>query len=622
MTDLPMTMALARGLHLAATVSLLGSAGFVLFIMPAAGADVLRGRLAWLQFISGLVAVVAGVVWFTLQSAAIAGAATLPDLYDAVPVVALHTRYGRVLLARLGLLVVATLLAYPRAWGGWVRAALILLLSAIAVSLQGLIGHAGATEGAVGDGLVLSEALHLLGAGLWLGALLPLGLSLFALPAAQAALVCERFTPIGLGCVVVLGGTGFAQGVELIGGVAALFGTAYGHFALLKIGLFVVALVLAALNRLWLADRLALGAGSARRHLVVSVGVETLVGLAIVGAAAFMASSPPAAHVAPVWPFPWRLSLVAVREDAALRWEVVVSLVLIAGALALLVAALAWRRLRLAAVAVLAALVVVRGPSLRLLTVEAFPTSFQRSPTGFSAASIVRGQALYGPNCASCHGAGGVGDGPAAAGLRIRPADLTMPHLWEHSDGEMVWWLGHGIDDPEGGVAMPGFGAALPAEDLWALIDYVRAHNAGAALQQDTALQVPVRAPGFAVACDGVDAASMADLRGRAVHVVTDGSGRDWAPVPPQAGVPIVTLSLRGVAAAGGCEAADPAAWGAYAVLAGGAPGAEFLVDQNGWLRAAAAGGWGSRGALIAAMLGICTNPVPSSSGGEHEHHH
>ena len=78
----------------------------------------------------------------------------------------------------------------------------------------------------------------------------------------------------------------------------------------------------------------------------------------------------------------------------------------------------------------------LRGPSLKLLTVEAYPTSFQTSPTDFSAASIARGQALYraelrllamGPN--------GQGNGPAAAGLRIKPADLTMPHLWEHSDG-------------------------------------------------------------------------------------------------------------------------------------------------------------------------------------------
>lgn len=304
MADLPTVMALTRALHLAATLSLLGSTGFILWILPAAAeaSDRLRVRLIRVMWISGMVAILAGTAWFMLQSAAIAGADDLSDLRDALPVVALHTRYGNVVLARLGLLFAATELAVfmPRAR---VRFYLIVLLAVGAVSLQGLIGHAGATEGAIGDGLVASEALHLVAAGIWLGALLPLGITLLALPTAQAASVCERFTPIGLACVLVLAGTGLAQGLELIGSLLALLGTTYGHFAILKITLFLVALVLAALNCLWLTDRLAAGAETARRHLVVSIGFETVVGLAIINAAAFMASSPPAAHTAPVWPF-------------------------------------------------------------------------------------------------------------------------------------------------------------------------------------------------------------------------------------------------------------------------------------------------------------------------------
>ncbi len=76
------------------------------------------------------------------------------------------------------------------------------------------------------------------------------------------------------------------------------------------------------------------------------------------------------------------------------------------------------------------AIIAWRGPSLSLLTVEAYPTSFQTSPTGFSAASIALGQALFMQNCVSCHGPEGEGNGPAAAGLRIKPADLTQPHVF------------------------------------------------------------------------------------------------------------------------------------------------------------------------------------------------
>lgn len=626
-------MAITRALHLAASLSLLGTVGFIAWILPAVPVvpDALRRRLTRLWWMSGLLALLAGVVWFNLQAAAIAGADTFADLRDALPVVAEHTRYGNVLMTRLGLLTVATLLPLLMGPSRWTALYPTLILSAVALSLEGLIGHAGATAGAIGDGLVLSESLHLLAAGIWLGALLPLLISLRDLTPAQAAAVCERFSPIGLACVLVLAGTGFVQGLELIGSLPALFGTTYGQIAVLKITLFLLALALAAYNRLWLTDRLTAGIGGARQRLQASVFVETCFGLAIVTAAAFMASSPPAAHTTPVWPFPWQFSLVTVNEDPEFRSEVIISLVSIGVAVALLAGALAWRRFRLPALALLAAVVAWRGPSFSLLTVEAYPTSFQTSPTGFSAASIVRGQTLFAHNCVSCHGSSGAGNGPAAAGMRIKPADLTMPHLWEHTDGEMFWWLTHGIDDPEGhGLVMPGFGGTLSADDRWALIDYVRAHNAGVALQQDNELEIPVHAPAFAVTCAGVAASTTADLRGRAVHVVTAAAAD--TPVPPQAGISTINLVIKdGVPPApGACAAADPTAWGAYAVLADLPPddlsGTEFLVDPNGWLRAVhhpgTESGWPKGNDLVAAIQSICTNPIKASSGDLHGHHH
>jgi putative copper export protein/mono/diheme cytochrome c family protein len=704
-------MALLRGLHLAAMLSLLGTVGFVAWMLPAAlsapglpapglpapalsgpglsAPDALRRRLGRLGWISLLVALLAGGGWFVLQSAAIADADTLSDAFDALPVVAAHTRYGTTVMVRLGLLLAAAAAAAV-AWQGKterprrVALHLILLLAATALGLEGLIGHAGATGGAIGDGLVLSETLHLLAAGVWLGALLPLWLSLRVLPPAQAALVCERFSPIGLACVLVLAGTGFAQGLQLIGSVPALFGTAYGQIALLKIALFLLALVLAALNRLWLTDRLGLTdhlaeVAGTRRHLLVSVSVETAVGLAIVTAAAFMASSPPAAHTTPVWPFSWQFSLVTVDEDPDFRREVLVSLAAIGAAVALTAGALAARRFRLVALAVLVLAVVLRGPSFGLLVVEAYPTSFQTSPTLFSAVSIVRGQALFAQNCVACHGTESAGNGPAAASLHIRPADLTQSHIWEHSDGEMFWFLTHGMDDPEGGpegsgprggLAMPGFGAKLSADDRWALIDYVRAHNAGLGTRRDGTFAVPVRAPAVALTCAGMTASTMEDLRGHVVHVVADSAAR--YEVPPLSGVSTIDLTLRDGAGTeqrdgagterrdgagterrdgagterrdgagteqrdgagseeAACVVADPAAWAAYAVLAGLSPatlaGTEFLIDPDGWLRAVQrpgpGGAWQSRDDLTAAIRHIVANPIHPISGGLHDHHH
>ena len=404
---------------------------------------------------------------------------------------------------------------------------------------------------------------------------------------------------------------------------------------MLKIALFLVTLALAALNRLWLTDRLAAGAPGARRQLLVSVSIETVIGLGIVTAAAFLASTVPGAHQTPVWPFSWQLSLVTVREDPEFRQEVFISVIAIGLAVLLMVATLLLRRFRLPALVVMLAIIAWRGPSLSLLTAEAYPTSFQTSPTGFSAASIAHGQALFMQNCVSCHGPEGEGNGPAAAGLHIKPSDLTQPHVFDHTDGEMFWWLTHGIDDPEGGLAMPGFANALSAEDRWALIDYVRAHNAGVAMQQDSALDQPVRAPALPIECDGVAASTMADLHGHAVFVVLGDAAADRMAVPSR---DAITLKLSGgdpsagnvKPAPGSCIATSPAGWNAYAILADlpldETAGSEFLVDPNGWLRAVqrpgATSGWHSRDDLLAAIRGICTHPIDRPSGGSHEHHH
>jgi putative copper export protein/mono/diheme cytochrome c family protein len=659
MTEAATVMVLMRSLHLAAMVSLLGTVAFLTWMLPAAAsASVhLRVRLVRLWWMSGALAVLAGGAWFALQAASIAGAADATEVLAALAPVAWHTRFGTMLMLRLALLLLATCAGLAQAliarrdratgvrWS--VPRYLALLVTAIALGLQGCIGHAGATGGATGDGLVLSEALHLLAAGLWLGALLPLAISLRSLPPALAASVCERFSPVGLGCVVILAGTGLAQGLELIGSVPALVGTAYGRIALLKIALFLLALMLAAVNRLWLADRLATTANGlangtpngapsgtpsgARRHLLISISAETVIGLAIIIAAAFLASTVPGVHQTPVWPFRWQFSLVTVQQEPAFRQEVLASLLMIGAAAVGLVAALLRRRFRLPALIVLAALAVWRGPSFSLLTIEAFPTSFQRSPTGFSAASIVRGRALFMRDCAGCHGPEGGGAGPAAAGLRIKPADLTQPHLWDHSDGELFWWLTHGIDDPEGGLAMPGFASSLTEIDRWALIDYLHAHNAAATIRQGPAF--PVRAPVIATDCNGVAASTMADLHGHAVLIVLGETAKDRRTVPPRDAITVMVRQAGAAtarSAAGSCTAADTAAWSAYAMLAGlpldKAAGSEFLVDPDGWLRAVqrpgATDGWHSTDDLLAALRGICTHPIEQQGGGSHEHHH
>lgn len=52
--------------------------------------------------------------------------------------------------------------------------------------------------------------------------------------------------------------------------------------------------------------------------------------------------------------------------------------------------------------------------------------------------SLTRGAAIYAARCASCHGDGGMGDGPAAAGLAPLPAPIA--HSSQMLGDDYLYW--------------------------------------------------------------------------------------------------------------------------------------------------------------------------------------
>ncbi|MBI4514615.1 MAG: cytochrome c [Deltaproteobacteria bacterium] len=75
------------------------------------------------------------------------------------------------------------------------------------------------------------------------------------------------------------------------------------------------------------------------------------------------------------------------------------------------------------------------------------------------------GKALYDKNCASCHGPGGKGDGPAAKILKPAPKDLATA-IKGKSDDDIV------KVSKEGGKAV-GMAATMPASKL--SVDQIKA---------------------------------------------------------------------------------------------------------------------------------------------------
>ncbi|MFI0738131.1 copper resistance protein CopC [Streptomyces sp. NPDC021100] len=96
------------------------------------------------------------------------------------------------------------------------------------------------------------DVLHLLGVGVWLGGLAALLAALGAeepLPGGAA----RRFSRLAFTAVCVLVATGIYQAWRQVGGWAALTGTEYGRWLLVKVGLVGVLVVLAAFSRRWTA---------------------------------------------------------------------------------------------------------------------------------------------------------------------------------------------------------------------------------------------------------------------------------------------------------------------------------------------------------------------------------
>ena len=58
---------------------------------------------------------------------------------------------------------------------------------------------------------------------------------------------------------------------------------------------------------------------------------------------------------------------------------------------------------------------------------------------------IARGKAVYQHHCQDCHGLTGRGDGPAAASLKVPPADFQRFRSFLKSDEELLRTIEHGV---------------------------------------------------------------------------------------------------------------------------------------------------------------------------------
>lgn len=298
----------SRFLHYTAVLVLFGASVFPLYAFPDRAGQRSARSDYWLHrtlLAASLVALLTGILWLGFTTANMAGTLSAATDWDALRSVMRDTAFGHVWLVRLVLVALTVGLIGLRrnsAGNGRGRVFLALLTASLLASLAG-VGHTQQSEGTGAIIHVGADALHLLGAGAWIGGLLVLAYVL-ACDQEEVEHVLMRFSGMGYVAVAVLVVSGLINGWYLVGSLPGLVGTSYGQLLLVKLFLFAGMLGLAATNRFWLVPALRkdgeAGQGHAlvrlRRHVVAE---ETLGLLVILVVSALGTMEPAVSQMSP-----------------------------------------------------------------------------------------------------------------------------------------------------------------------------------------------------------------------------------------------------------------------------------------------------------------------------------
>jgi len=267
----PPLQATLRGLAMAFLLAAAGIWSFRAGIVPA-GAAPAHGTALAVGGLAPLFLTAHALAWMAYATGA-------PITLDAIAAIA-REGPGRAEAIRVGLTVLAI---WAAALAGRERLAAVLALAAVVVS--GGIGHPVAIRAAV---TMPANAVHLLAAALWFGALLTIVLGDPSADGHRIAL--RRASAVALGAVTAIAITGVLQALLLVPHPRALLGSTYGALVFTKLGGLALLVLFGAHHRFRLLPRIADGAppDALRRSVRLEAGVM----IAVILVAAFLAYVP------------------------------------------------------------------------------------------------------------------------------------------------------------------------------------------------------------------------------------------------------------------------------------------------------------------------------------------
>lgn len=264
----------ARWVYFLSVMILFGSA---LFPFYASGKFAAPERVALprsVNVVLAFAAVISAAIWLLSFTAELADR---EGMIETLRGVLLESDFGTVWFVRLSLSVALLLvvIGFPG------RPQLIVGPACLLLICEGWQGHAAA-GGLIGS---LSQALHVVSAGAWVGGLLPLGRLIAAAlqhPSEVAGVetVLRRFSRFGMVVVAIIAVTGAFATWRMLDGLPDL-GNSYGRVLLFKISLFAAMVSLAIYNRYALVTRMRSAPAKGLLMLSRNIALEQIIGFCV-----------------------------------------------------------------------------------------------------------------------------------------------------------------------------------------------------------------------------------------------------------------------------------------------------------------------------------------------------
>jgi putative copper resistance protein D len=284
---------LCRLLQFASAMLLFGISVFQWSVAPVGMARALDQSLRRASKVAAIVLFATAIAWLLLTAGEMGEGWADAWNPSVIGSVILYTDFGRVWLWRLGAVVVLlAVLTFTRD-NHWSAVA---LLGALALGSLGLVGHAVMRAGMLGWLNKLSQIMHLLATGFWLGSLVPLvaSLRLTSDPniSANARVALRNFSGLGHIAVVTVLATGGVNTWLVLGVFPIGVSSPYQALLLAKIVLVAIMLALALANRYLLLPRFDSGSDAVRLLRWSAIG-EIIIGLGAVGLVSAIGILPP-----------------------------------------------------------------------------------------------------------------------------------------------------------------------------------------------------------------------------------------------------------------------------------------------------------------------------------------